>query len=472
MGVCTIEQEPIYDDMPVGQEIVYTISNDSTVANKTRVKFGAIVRISTSAINTATTNQIIGTFKTTPNNRGVGIFDFRSIFENYVSADNMADKGAGFKGTATANAYTYPIHIIDKYSLNNNTFRNAQIRFFTEYLDDDPASSTYNTIIREAGSSRDGDALKIWNGYVKHTDLINMFGKDFGYATNLFPPNDSSRRYLTNAPTTQYANIDDYGTIAWTQPSDTAQNKAHQLIITYFADNVNLGSNTIVTNSANGAGSAWSTYSHNYMCFAGVFPANLNNWSANFAAAVTNGLTHYRVSMTDNTGATGTLQSLLIYINCPEVKGYEPIRLCWLNQWGAWDYFTFTKKSSRKYSTKPTTYTQLKGTWNKDFYRLGATGHQGGKKSFRINTTEKIKIATDFVSEDFNVMFEELINSPEVYMLKGYNGLSTAFASYIDYVTPVTLTTKGFTRKTLANDNMINYDFEIQKTQTLRTQTI
>ncbi len=235
MGVCTIEQEPIYDDMPVGQEIVYTISNDSTVANKTRVKFGAIVRISTSAINTATTNQIIGTFKTTPNNRGVGIFDFRSIFENYVSADNMADKGAGFKGTATANAYTYPIHIIDKYSLNNNTFRNAQIRFFTEYLDDDPASSTYNTIIREAGSSRDGDALKIWNGYVKHTDLINMFGKDFGYATNLFPPNDSSRRYLTNAPTTQYANIDDYGTIAWTQPSDTAQNKAHQLIITYFA---------------------------------------------------------------------------------------------------------------------------------------------------------------------------------------------------------------------------------------------
>ena len=26
-----------------------------------------------------------------------------------------------------------------------------------------------------------------------------------------------------------------------------------------------------------------------------------------------------------------------INVNCTNTKGYESIRLCWLNQWGAWD---------------------------------------------------------------------------------------------------------------------------------------
>ena len=80
---------------------------------------------------------------------------------------------------------------------------------------------------------------------------------------------------------------------------------------------------------------------------------------------------------------------------------------------------------------------------------------------------------TDFVSEDDNVMFEELINSPEVYMLKGYNGEVTETGYALNqYVTPVRLTTSNFNKKTIANDKLIQYTFEVEKSKTQRTQSI
>ena len=68
-------------------------------------------------------------------------------------------------------------------------------------------------------------------------------------------------------------------------------------------------------------------------------------------------------------------------------------------------------------------------------------------------------------------MFEELINSPEVYQLEGYQTDSTDSALN-QYVIPVRLTTSSFTRKTKANDRLIQYTFEVEKTKTLRTQAV
>ena len=78
---------------------------------------------------------------------------------------------------------------------------------------------------------------------------------------------------------------------------------------------------------------------------------------------------------------------------------------------------------------------------------------------------------TDFVSADFNTTFEELINSPEVYILDGFQP-DNSKALLNNYVTPVRLTTSSFTRKTVANDKLIQYTFEVEKTKTLRTQSV
>ena len=92
-----IEQQPLSNPgtfdkvLPVGQEIIYTVSNSLVVSSFTNVKFIAEVRISNSIPpNPTTSDDLVGTFKTTPNNAGVGMFDFRPIIESFVKADNLA----------------------------------------------------------------------------------------------------------------------------------------------------------------------------------------------------------------------------------------------------------------------------------------------------------------------------------------------------------------------------------------------
>ena len=118
-----IEQKPLYDILPVGQPIIFTVSN-TIVPNYFNVKFVAEVYISNATPSTATAD-LVGTFKTTPNNAGVGIFDFSAVVENHVKADNLCGLYSSYKGTTFNAAPFPPIHIIDALSLNNNAITNG-----------------------------------------------------------------------------------------------------------------------------------------------------------------------------------------------------------------------------------------------------------------------------------------------------------------------------------------------------------
>ena len=205
--------------------------------------------------------------------------------------------------------------------------------------------------------------------------------------------------------------------------------------------------------------------------YVGGFPANLKNWSTIFAAAEPT-LAYYTIQAYD---ASATQISALYTINilCPNLKGYEPIRLGWLNRWGAWDYYTFNMKSIKTINSKKIPYNQMAGTWNKSTFQ--PAGYKGGQKNFRVNSTEKIKINTDFVTEAEGVWFQQLINSNEVYIIKGYQvekvpALTLAITN--KYIEPVTLTTSSYTTKTIANDRLMQYTFEIEKSKMERTQAV
>jgi hypothetical protein len=269
--------------------------------------------------------------------------------------------------------------------------------------------------------------------------------------------------FLTNAPTTQYANLEDYGTVGALCPQILAT--FDTVVFTYYST---LGVTTTESITPNLSPQANVAY---HLLYFGCYPANLQNYSTMFQGLVTAGTIQggYYTFEARNASNDAISKLYTINVNCPNLKNYEPIRLAWLNQWGAWDYYTFTKKSSRALSTKTSTYTQLGGTWNEKVFRLD--GFRGGKKAFRVNATEKIKMNTDFVSEADSEWFEELINSPEVYLLEGFQTDPT-FSMLNTYVTPVRLTTSSYTRKTIANDRLMQYTFEIEKSNTLRTQAI
>ena len=463
----TITQHPLYDTLPVGQEVIFTVGNTPIVSTFTGVKFVAEVHISGgNPPNPATVNDVVGTFKTTPNNAGVGMFDFRPIIESFVNAQNKAYKWSAFK-TIYSTYVPFGIHLIDKYARNTEVIRYLVVKFTTEYID-----ASGDLVVD--GTQDNTLPYKVFNGYLKYTDEISLSGNNFGFNTEPFQLGGgvSGQRFLTNAPTTQYANIEDYGTLPFlTTP--IGQNVAYTTledfkVRMYDSDGVLIGSViTIENKDIDGGFDVWNAHINRQMMFLGCFPANLRNWSSDFNAAIPT-LSYYVISAHNSTGFTIS-DRITININCPNQKGFESVRLTWLNQWGGWDYYTFKMKSSKTISTKGSTYQQLAGSWNEKSYRLDS--FKGGKKSFRVNATEKITMNTDFVSETESEWFEELINSPEVYILEGFKD-DTVNSALNQYVIPVRLTTSKYTKKTIANDKLIQYTFEVEKSKTLRTQAI
>ena len=473
MSATLIEQHPLYDTLPVGQDVIFTVSNTSVVSSYTNVKFIAEVYISAGQPpNPSTTTDIVGTFKTTPNNAGVGMFDFRPIIESFVNSDNLARKDSAYKLTVNTEGTNVPIHLIDKFSGNLNSMRYLFIRFKIQYIDSGTLVTT---------GIKDSDLYNIFNGYLKYTDVLDLAntpftqntGNNFGYPIpQKFTLDQDAGEFLSNAPTTQYANINDYGTLAFLTVSSVPSkirlvyydSTGSQIGLEYVT--FTTGSNYITPSDAN-----------RRLFYFGCFPANLRNWSTLFnSAPIINFIQGGYYTVEPLTAANQNFGTKYTFnVNCPTLKGYEPIRLCWLNQWGAWDYYTFTMKSSKMISTKGSTYQQLEGSWNESTYKIN--GFKGGKKAFRVNATEKITMNTDFVNESESEWFEELINSPEVYILEGfqsdlnYTGTLTIPAMN-QYVIPTRLITSSYTKKTVANDKLMQYTFEVEKSKTLRTQSV
>ena len=155
-----IEQKPLYPQVPVGQEVIFVVSNNTIVASQINVRFIADVYISDNIPSSISTSTIpTATFKTTPNNAGVGIFDFKQVVENYVSADNMAFDNSQYKGVTTTDNTPHPLHLIDKYSRNKKAARWLTIQFKTQYTD---ASGDIQIV--DPQNSID---YQIFNGYLK-----------------------------------------------------------------------------------------------------------------------------------------------------------------------------------------------------------------------------------------------------------------------------------------------------------------
>ena len=458
----SIDQRPLYKVLPIGQQVMFSVSEPTTVATKFKVKFVAEVRVSSSAgINPNSSDDLIGTFKTTPNNAGVGMFDLRPILETFVSPDNEPSSTANATYKGIPNSFVpFPIHLVDKYTLSDKSIKFFAVRFLVESATDATGSVGAPTL------EVDSAEFTMFNGVLQYDDVLteSLFGNDYGYNLQNFELTDNDSQFLSNAPTTQYARLTDYGTFPFLNFVPNSTDKVSSLTLKYYnSSGVQLGTDEDVPNQTSNGGVASVGDSNTMLNYFGGFPANLDGWSTIWDAHKAN-ISYYTIQDTDG-------ESVLYRINilCPNLKGFEAIRLAWLNQWGTWDYYTFNMKSTRSIQTNRTSYTQLGGTWNESTFKI--SDYKGGKKNFRVNSTEKIKLNTDFVTEAEGVWLEELINSNEVYIVNGFSSdvSNTITNKYID---PVVLTTSSYVKKTIANDKLMQYTIEIEKSKMKRTQAV
>ena len=472
-----LQQKPLYRTVAAEQDIIFVIKEDTTiVSTESKVKYVAYVNV----MSDKSAPVQIGVFKTTPNAAEVGIFDFSTILKNYVTPDftGIADSftTSQFKGVDYSDVNYHPIHIVDEFCLAHSSTKWFQIDFAIEYEGADAGYPDY--VAEDTSMTLASYDYYLFNGVVDETDVLNISGSDFGYDLDAAgymcnAVTTETAGALTDAPKVLHARLTDYGTLPYftsmlnqtTYGFDVIQIGLVEVTM-YNSSGVSLGNFQVNPSTSNGGGYS-TTLSEANLIYIGCFPANFDGaghsvWNTNKANCA------YYTLRPEAAVGTPLGQEYRINIICESGRGYEGIRLTWLNKHGTWDYYTFNKKSIRSLSTNRKTYTQLSGTWNEATYKLH--GSSGGRKNYKVDTKEKIKMNTDYISQDESVWLEQLINSPEVYILNGYQ--SDTGGTLRRYVQPVTLTTSSHTRKTIANDKLIQYTFEVERTKNQRTQSV
>jgi len=478
----TIEQKPKYRLIPAGSNIIYTLYDAVTINpinSKFKIKYKAEVYVSNQTSGIISSANRVGVFKVSPNGEGYGIFDLSPILQNYVSPEYT---GGTIHNTnniynSQYNAVNYSentphtIHQIDDFSTNRNSVRFVAVRFNIEAAD----SATGN-VTEQYSSNTIADTVLIYNGVLYDTDILKLGSSgNFGYNLDEagFVMNSNTDKFLTNAPTTQYIRENDYQTLSFfsqynfdfsvggagiTHPS------VKTIQIQFYYNGSTTGS--LITKTvqiSSGGHSGYMSDSNVKLQFAGIGTGNL----LGAGETVPTNWDYYTVKALDD-NANVISDTYNFYKQEEDCKEYETIRLTWLNKFGVWDYYNFTKKSVRTFNTQRKSYTQITGTWNTSRYR--PDGHTGGKKYFGNNTKESVVLNTDYITEAEAIWLEELFISNDVYILEQRSTDSANEGYMRKYIKPTTITNSSHTRKTKANDKLIQYTFNIEVDKTKKSQ--
>lgn len=138
-----------------------------------------------------------------------------------------------------------------------------------------------------------------------------------------------------------------------------------------------------------------------------------------------------------------TVVTIPITINRTCDPKYTPIKVTFVNKFGALQDIYFDKKSINKYSSTSENYRRniigLDGSYD-------TTKHQSYNKNF--SSTESITLNTGFVNEGMDEVINQLILSPYIWGTIGAE------------ILPFKIQTTDQTRKTQLNDKLINYTIE------------
>lgn len=221
-----------------------------------------------------------------------------------------------------------------------------------------------------------------------------------------------------------------------------------------------------------------------YFLFAGCGSANFENYDgqahkndaslATFdgqpSGSVVRDYGYYRVYLCANQNGTSSIRSKYYYF----VKEYDEvlncqkqniIRLGWINELGAWDYYNFNGGQVETVSTERQTYSTMLGS---DALDSGSTYsfETWGAGSRTLTTRSKLKsqLQTQYIDEAEAQFLETLFNSTVVMQIQ-QAGVDT-------YSQSVVITDKSFQRRTKGKDRLqIQYTFNIEHSNPINTNS-
>tara|TARA_R110000765_G_scaffold409608_1_gene507963 strand:+ start:592 stop:1761 length:1170 start_codon:yes stop_codon:yes gene_type:complete len=134
---------------------------------------------------------------------------------------------------------------------------------------------------------------------------------------------------------------------------------------------------------------------------------------------------------------------------------YDNIRVKWKNRYGQFDYYNFNLVSRQSMNTSRQRYQPQIGSWNAR--TLSYEQYENSVQNYIVDSTQKLSVNSNYVSEDYNDIFKQLMVSDEVYWVTGYTTAETLM--------PLAVQSSNFSIKTTKVDKLIQYSFEFIKGQ-------
>ena len=132
-------------------------------------------------------------------------------------------------------------------------------------------------------------------------------------------------------------------------------------------------------------------------------------------------------------------------------KKYPNVRIWWKNRYGQFDKYNFNGVSKEQFNTETRVYQPQLGNWNSRTF--GYNSYDTSIQRYIVDSNENLIVNTDWLDEDYNDIFKQLLVSEEIYwQYDEKTGSQT--------IKPLTIKTSTLDFKTHVVDKQIQYTIE------------
>jgi hypothetical protein len=365
--------------------------------------------------------------KQQPNPSNRGVFDLGPIITNYLSSDE------NWKITQLATA--------------SNAAKRFRVLFGEQY-GTSPTSSV--TLYTGVGSNTGEPAVSasayyyLIDGLVDPNNAINWNWPSSSYYTPQPTPTLSGSAFffqnaLTNAPLTKDVQLGEYETISIINGNFPGTNNAQDIytvsITQYNSSNSVIAQNSYFNIASNGGGprtssaQLWTDASGSQtaatqLLTIGVGPANISS-------ILNPACVKYEVKLLsqDDAEETDSYYAFRTYNIVQPACGYEGVRFAWKNEFGVWDYYTFTLQSDSSFDIQRNTYTQTFVNYGTPSTSVPYSKSRRGIKPFYNKPLQSKTATSNWLTQEDADWLRELFFSTNVFIQEGEDFLPAAIVS-------------------------------------------
>lgn len=417
----TVTQTPQYIKQAYSDNVLTVSSNQVVSQFKFKYVFDLFAKT-----NEAVSYTYLGRVRQTPNPSGVGMLDLSRYLQLQLSQDLYSGNTADLNwvpNTLKTTLGTYYVMCGEEYS---TTLSGSTILY-----NGNGTASTGTTL-----SSTTTGVLNVFNGVHQFSEGYNWVNTDYFKATDRF--------ILSNQPLIQYREADEpicIGVLAGDNQAglDANISRLGYTATFYFTDGTSTG-----YTSNNGSYTA-STINGYYMSgtIQDILTANsqTKDW--------------IRVELSMST----EYEKRIIYKKvCPWQK-YNPKDIIFQNRYGVWDTFRFYGSKDEAVKITRGTYERAYGTWASTTYDYET--YERGTSNIATELQVEGEVMSDFLDRDSVNWLEELLTSPQVYLLDEIVS---------NKLLPVNITSSDFKRQIKGNVKLRQVSFKYKYSTPTRTQ--